>query len=266
MKKITIVLTLMVSLLLTGCAGNVTLDLEKVSTELNQLKTEKFDLHSAFSYVDDTEVFEDLEDIFDYDFNPIFGLTRENIGAYSVRMNKETLDMYIIFEVMENKDTVKAEMKKYFESIGKGTSVLATEHEGYLIYINSSDNEKVLKAIKSSKEVVFSSLMKVEDSAIEETLNIKKEQYSEILMEIPAIMVKSNMYVIVKPEKDETENVKKAIDDYMKKLEDQWSTYLPDQFELVEDRLVEEYNGYLIYIVSSDNEKALEVIKDCVAK
>ena len=53
---------------------------------------------------------------------------------------------------------------------------------------------------------------------------------------------------------------------YMKKLEDQWSNYLPDQFELVEDRLVEEYNGYLIYIVSSDNEKALEVIKDCVAK
>lgn len=266
MKKIVIFLSVICSLLLTGCSENITLDLEKVSTELNELKSEKFDMHSVYFYIDQTNYFENLEDIYDYDFKETFGLNSENIGAYNVRINKETLDMYLILEPLTNKDVIKSEMNNYFKSINKEDAVLETEYEGYLIYILSSDNEKVLETMKKAKEVVFSNLMKVEDEAIEETLNIKSEQYSEILMEIPAIMVKSNMYIVVKPEKNETENVKKAIDDYMKKLEEQWATYLPDQFKLVEDRLVEEYKGYLIYIISSDNQKALETIKNCVSE
>ena len=37
----------------------------------------------------------------------------------------------------------------------------------------------------------------------------------------------------------------------MTNLEEQWSTYLPDQYELVKNRLEEKYGDYLIYIISN---------------
>ena len=48
----------------------------------------------------------------------------------------------------------------------------------------------------------------------------------------------------------------------MTNVENQWATYLPDQYELVKNRLEEEYGDYLIYIISIDIELVLKTIKD----
>ena len=47
----------------------------------------------------------------------------------------------------------------------------------------------------------------------------------------------------------------------MEKLEQQWQTYLPDQYELVKNRLEKEYGEYLIYIISTDNDLVFKEIK-----
>ena len=48
------------------------------------------------------------------------------------------------------------------------------------------------------------------------------------------------------------------------KKNSQWvgMNYFPKQKELVENGLYTTYNGYLIYIVSSDNDKVLNMIKN----
>lgn len=61
--------------------------------------------------------------------------------------------------------------------------------------------------------------------------------------------------------KEKKDVVKEKLDTYMTNLEEQWKTYLPDQYELVKNRLVKEYGDYLIYIVSSDNEAVFNEIK-----
>lgn len=261
MKKIFVFLALISTLLVTGCTKNITLDLEKVSSELNSLQSKEFDMQGVYSLIDNSNYYTDLVDVYDFDFEEKFGISNENIEEYSVRMNQESLDMYMILKVNGDTDEIKSKMKDYFKSINKENNYLETEYEGYLIFILSSDNDKVLELIKTSKAPVFGNLMKLDDESIATTLNIKKEQYEEILMEMPAIIVRSNMYVIVKPTDGEKENVKEAIDTYMKTLEEQWATYLPEQYELVKNRLFEEYGGYLIYIVSSDNDTVLETIK-----
>lgn len=261
MKKLFVFLALVGTLLVTGCTKNITLDLEKVSSELNSLQSKEFDMQGVYSLIDESDYYTDLVDVYDFDFEEKFGFSNENIEEYSVRMNEESLDMYMILKVNGNADEIKAKMKDYFRSINKEANYLETEHEGYLIFILSSDNNKVLELIKSSKALIFGNLMKLDDESIAATLNIKKEQYTEILMEIPMMIVRSNMYIIVKPADGEKENVQEAIDTYMTNLEEQWSTYLPEQYELVKNRLFEEYGGYLIYIVSSDNERVLETIK-----
>lgn len=266
MKKI-FSLLLVGLLLITGCGkSNVNLDLDKISKELDNLTSDGFYLQGVYSLIDEKDYFENLEDIYEYDFEKVFGLTAENIGdEYLARINKSNNTMLLIFKPLQNKDKIKEEMDAYFKSIESTNTLvktrLETEYEGYLIYIVSNDNNKVLETIKSSKSSTFNNLVPVEGEMVESTLGIKEDTYSEILMKVPMMIVQSNMYIIIKPEDGKKEDVKKAIDKYMTNLEEQWKTYLPDQYELVKNRKYEEYGGYLIYIVSSDNDKVFETIK-----
>lgn len=266
MKKI-FSLLLVGLLLITGCGkSNVNLDLDKISKELDNLPSDEFYLQGVSSLIDEKNYFENLEDIYEYDFEKVFGLDSSNIGnEYLARINKTNNTMLLIFKPLENKDKIKEDMASYFKSIESTNDLiknrLETEYEGYLIYIVSNDNNKVLETIKSSRALTFNNLVPVEGEMVESTLGIKEDAYSEILMKVPMMIVQSNMYLIIKPEDGKKDDVKQAIDKYMTKLEEQWKTYLPDQYELVKNRKYEEYGGYLIYIVSSDNEKAFDTIK-----
>ena len=66
--------------------------------------------------------------------------------------------------------------------------------------------------------------------------------------------------MIVKPNEGKEDVVKEAINTYMTNLESQMEFYLVDQYELVKNRLEKEYGGYLIYIVSTDNDKVYNSI------
>ena len=138
------------------------------------------------------------------------------------------------------------------------------EYQGYLVYVVSKDNEKLLKAVKDVKEPIFGAMMEVTKENVKDTLNIDPASLDEFLMETPMMIVQSNTYIIVRPASGKEQEVKDAINAYMKRLEEQWKTYLPDQYELVKNRKEEKLGDYLIYIVSSDNEKVFNTIKASV--
>ena len=106
--------------------------------------------------------------------------------------------------------------------------------------------------------------MEVTKENVKDTLNIDPASLDEFLMETPMMIVQSNTYIIVRPASGKEQEVKDAINAYMKRLEEQWKTYLPDQYELVKNRKEEKLGDYLIYIVSSDNEKVFNTIKASV--
>ena len=114
----------------------------------------------------------------------------------------------------------------------------------------------------SSKSPVFSAMMDVPEEALEMTFGINPELVEEYTAKVPMMIVNSNMYLIVKPKEGKENEVKEAINTYMKNLEDQWSTYLPDQYELVKNRKEEKVGNYLVYIVSNDNEAVYKAIKN----
>ena len=92
-------------------------------------------------------------------------------------------------------------------------------------------------------------------------MGVKESWVEESLVMNSAIIVNSNLYFIIKPKKENSEDVQKAVDKYMVDLEEQWKTYLPDQYELVKNRLEEKYGDYLIYIISTDNDLVFDTIK-----
>lgn len=273
MKKIVLCLTLiMAAIVLTACGKeNVSLNLKDLSSKLDNLKGEEFDRFTAANIIN--EKIEGLKEIYDYeyDFKENFGLNSEDIEFYTIAMNEENMDMYLFIQPLKDKkNDVKLALDNYFSELensdnqeiaNKAKNKSYTQIGSYLVYIMTDNSSDILNSIKDSKENIFGALMEVNDETLESQFNINKSDVKEYLIKVPMMITSSNSYIIIKPEDGKKDEVKEKIDEYMTKLEKQWETYLPEQYELVKNRLEKEYGDYLIYIISSDNDLVFETIK-----
>lgn len=273
MKKIVLCLTLiMTAIVLTACGKeNVSLNLEDLSSKLDNLKGEEFDRFTAANIIN--EKIEGLKEIYDYeyDFKENFGLNSEDIEFYTIAMNENNMDMYLFIQPLEDKKSdVKLALDNYFSELeknenqeiaDKAKNKSYTQIGSYLIYIMTDNSADILNSIKDAKENVFGALMEVNDETLESQFNINKSDVKEYLIKVPMMITSSNSYIIIKPADGKKDEIKEKMDEYMTKLEKQWETYLPIQHELVKNRLEKEYGDYLIYIISSDNDLVFETIK-----
>lgn len=259
MKKINLIVVTLLCFFLVGC-GSVELDLNKVSENLNTLTTGNFDLLTAVENVEmNSDYFGDLVNVYDFDLEAM-GINKEIVENMAFRLDSNNNPAYIIIKAINGK---KEELKNQIdEYLNKFTDLnkLESEYEGYLIYLFSDKNEEILKTIKNSKEKVFGMLMNVESSDLETLTGINPEDLDEFLVK-NSVITKANSYYILKPKAGREAKVEEAMNTYMNKLESQWATYLPDQYELVKNRLEKEYGNYLIYIISNNNKLVFETIK-----
>lgn len=273
MKKIILCLTLIIAtMVLTACGKeNVSLNLKELSSKLDNLKGEEFDRFTAANIIN--EKVDGLKDIYDYeyDFKENFGFDSEDIEFYTIAMNEENMDMYLFLQPLKDKkEDVKNALDNYFSELensdnqeiaNKAKNKSYTQIGSYLVYIMTDNSSDILNSIKDSKENIFGALMEVNDETLESQFNINKSDVKEYLIKVPMMITSSNSYIIIKPVDGKKDEVKEKIDEYMTKLEKQWETYLPEQYELVKNRLEKEYGDYLIYIISSDNDLVFETIK-----
>lgn len=273
MKKL--LLVGLVSVLMIGMVGcgteNGKLDLKKAVEEIDALKATEFSRASALSSLASSELFGELTDI--YNLSEV-GINEENIknenGMNDFSMAREDKEekgySYFMGKPADGKkEALEKELDAYYAD--QKDQLLKQEYEGYLIYLVSKDNEKALKMIKEEGyPALFGMMGEVTDESLESTFNIKKEDVSEYAGKTSMMIVSSNGYIMIKPAKGKKDTIKKAMNEYMKKQEEQWSTYLPDQYELVKNRLETEVNGYLVYIVSTNNDAVLKAIKNNIVK
>ena len=92
------------------------------------------------------------------------------------------------------------------------------------------------------------------------------EDVEEYAGKTSMMIVSASSYMIMKPAEGKKEAVKEAMADYMAKQEEQWGAYLPAQYDLVKNRLETEVEGYLVYVVSEDNDAVLKAIKNNIVK
>ena len=260
MKKILLgLLSFMMIFTFSGCGKKVTLDLDKIKDDLQNLETDKFSFQDIQSYAEDkAHMYSD--DI--YDTKEEFGLTYDHFETILARRDNETNHRYIVILPNEGKkDEIKQKMKEYLDK----ETVLKTasdEYEGYLIYAIDNEPKETIKRIKSARGKVFASLMEIPKSDLESFMDVKESWVSESLVMTPMMIVNSNLYIIIKPNKDNYQDVKNAIEDYLVKKEEEWKTYLPAQYELVKNRKFEKVGDYLVYVVSTDNDLVLKRITE----
>lgn len=73
-----------------------------------------------------------------------------------------------------------------------------------------------------------------------------------------------NFYALIKVKADNKDAVKNSMDEMFSILENQSSLYSPQAVDLIKNKLFTSVGDYLIYIVSSDNNKMYDVVKEYI--
>lgn len=276
LKNLVAILAILSVLLivLAGCGNSnaVELDMDKIKTNLQELKGAGFDIFTAESDVMNSGVanFDMLETLYDFDFKE-FGINPDNISEYRFNIDKLNKDMWIVFLPVEGmKDTVKTETDAYIQKLTseetdatikeKLENYSFEEIDGYLVWVVSEDNNRILELTRNAKANVLPMMMDITSDMLQDSIGVNPDSVTEFAIKTPALITSSATYMVVKPAEGKKNEVKTALDNYMVALEEQWSTYLPDQYELVKNRMYKEYGNYLIYIVSENNDLIYDTI------
>lgn len=140
----------------------------------------------------------------------------------------------------------------------------------FLNYNNSISNkdenisislDELDKKIEQSNEFEFLKMNAITDDEASAKFLIDKSKIKNIIGREPIVHTKSGMYVVIQTDLDNIQDVKLALESYGSEYEEQWKTYLPDQYELVKNREIGVKGSYVYMIVSESPEKILELIK-----
>lgn len=140
----------------------------------------------------------------------------------------------------------------------------------FLNYNNSISNkdenisislDELDKKIEQTNEFGFLKMNAITDDEASAKFLIDKSKIKNIIGREPIVHTKSGMYVVIQTDLDNIQDVKLALESYGSEYEEQWKTYLPDQYELVKNREIGVKGDYVYMIVSESPEKILELIK-----
>lgn len=140
----------------------------------------------------------------------------------------------------------------------------------FLNYNNSTSNkdenisislDELDKKIEQTNEFEFLKMNAITVDEASAKFLIDKSKIKNIIGREPIVHTKSGMYVVIQTDLDNIQDVKLALESYGSEYEEQWKTYLPDQYELVKNREIGVKGDYVYMIVSESPEKILELIK-----
>ena len=86
---------------------------------------------------------------------------------------------------------------------------------------------------------------------------INTENVEKVVGKMPMMNVQASMYLIIQAKEGTVDTVKAELDAYATQYEEQWSTYLPEQYELVKNRKTGVV-GNTVYMIIAENAETLE--------
>lgn len=130
----------------------------------------------------------------------------------------------------------------------------------YFIFFNEEKTLDVDTANQTlASSAPFNELASM-DVTVEELgtiMGINTENVEKVAGKIPMMNVQASMYLLVQAKDGAVDTVKSELDNYLAQYEEQWSTYLPAQYALVQNRKVG-IVGNTIYVIIAENADTLE--------
>jgi len=238
-----------------------TINLESVSSDIDSLKTLKYDISSTSSIIKEADVYTStLKEYYEYDFKE-FNILDSYVEDFKIYYNAKSKESFMVFKATSGNETNLTNGVEKFYKEAKIT-YSKEEYDGYIFYISSSDNKKIISKIKQCQVRVFDVLQELNKEEIKNKYGISSDLYSEYKVKT-SMIVKQDVteYLIFYPKNDAaSKKIEELMNTYYSNLEDTWKDN-EDNYNLIENRYTGNYNGYLIYIISKDNDLVLQLVK-----
>lgn len=126
------------------------------------------------------------------------------------------------------------------------------------------ENISNITLTKEGKEVKpFDNSESINDLDLIEGYGLDVSLLDEYVIYISSSVEDPSMYMVIKPKEEKLSIVKYQVKDMFDRYLSAYMGYYPEGASLIEDRMEKENGKYLIYIVSSDNEKVYNEILKC---
>mgnify|MGYP005809920413 CR=1 FL=1 len=86
---------------------------------------------------------------------------------------------------------------------------------------------------------------------------INTDNVEKTVGKMPMMNVQASMYVLIQAKDGTVETVREELNKYAQQYEEQWSMYLPEQYELVQNRKMGVV-GNTVYMIIAENAETLE--------
>ncbi len=236
------------------------IDLESISKDIDQLKTVKFNINNSNEIVTSSNAYTNLTNYYLYDYKSTFNIDEEWIKDAVIKYNKSNKGLYMaILPNSGYEEKIKSGVNKFLNS--KNIKATYFEYDGYMFYINSSNNNSVISKIKQTQIRVFDILEELNTTGIENMFGISSNLYTDYVVKTAMLKTEITGYMIFKPKnKNAAVEIDRLMDEYFNELEEKYSND-EDKLKLIRTRYEGTYNGYLVYLISKDNELVNQLIK-----
>lgn len=104
-------------------------------------------------------------------------------------------------------------------------------------------------------------MKKITISNINEIFDIDENYIDGVIGKIPLIDIYSSMYVVIEAKQGYEDIILQKLQEYGKKYEEKWSTYMEDQYQIVLNRKIDKKGRYVYMVVSDNIDEILNYIK-----
>ncbi len=151
------------------------------------------------------------------------------------------------------------------EENNNGQEVLNEEETN----INTQPDDPILTKIQSRLEVVtdknsnliFENMFTPTKQEIESFIGVDLSKVDSYLVRMEQSKFSSKLYMILKPFEEDKEDAKMHIKKFLLAYESAWNKLDQEQYNLILNRTAVERNGYIIYIISTDNDTIMHEIR-----
>lgn len=105
------------------------------------------------------------------------------------------------------------------------------------------------------------SMQDINDDTLQSLYEIDASLYDEVIGRMPMMNIQASMYLVIKAKDGSVDAVKEKVDAYGQNQERIWSTYLPEQYDLVKNRKLGVVGNYVYLIIGETAEEIETLVK-----
>lgn len=121
--------------------------------------------------------------------------------------------------------------------------------------------EDVWNTVSAGRELP--SFMDLDDGLLSDLYGIDAADLDSFVAKIPMMNVHATEFFIAKVKSGKMDAVKDGIAKRQADLEEQWSSYLPEQLELVRNYKLAESGDYVLFAIYEDADSVVKAFEDC---